>query len=346
MSKKTKLFLSFLLLLSIILSWIIFRLFSPFAEKTSIPLTLTVNQNEGIFAISERLANLSQNNEGTLKKIEVAPLAFLMSLTQQIKPGDYEFPATMKLSLILNKLIKGDVVAQKIRIPEGVTWREIKTILNTANLTHDMQNLNVTQAAQVLKIDSTSIEGMIFPDTYHYKKSETESSFLSRAHQLLLKKLNAAWLSRTPDLPYKTPYEALILASIIEKETGTANDRALVAAVFINRLKIPMRLQTDPSIIYGMGEEFTGNITKADLRRDTPFNTYTRIGLTPTPIATVSLASINAALNPASSDALYFVARGDGSSEFSHTLSEHNTAVQKYQINRTTQTIVQNNENP
>lgn len=334
MSKKRTCFTSLIIFLIIVSIWAAFRLLSPFAEKTSMPLTLTVNQNDGVFAISERLAKLSQNNKGTLRKLEIVPLTFLICLTQKIKPGDYEFTATMSLSLILNKLIKGQVTAQKIRIPEGVTWREIKIILNAANLTHDMQNFNVTQAAQALKIDSTSIEGMIFPDTYYYKKSETESSFLNRAHQLLLKKLNEEWFGRAPNLPYKTPYEALILASIIEKETGTASDRPMVAAVFVNRLKIPMRLQTDPTIIYGMGEQFKGNITKADLRRDTPFNTYTRNGLTPTPIATASLASINAALNPTSSEALYFVARGDGSSEFSHTLAEHNTAVQKYQMKK------------
>jgi UPF0755 protein len=175
---------------------------------------------------------------------------------------------------------------------------------------------------------------MLFPDTYQYRKGEPETNVLKRAHQILLQRLNAAWEKRAPNLPYESPYDALIMASIIEKETGTASDRAMVAAVFVNRLKLNMRLQTDPSVIYGMGENFKGNISKADLQRDTPFNTYTREGLTPTPIATASLASINATLNPATSDVLFFVARGDGSSEFTKTLAEHNAAVQKYQLGK------------
>lgn len=338
MSQKLKLFISVLSLLAVIAVWATFRLFSPFADKASAPLTLTVNPSDSTFVIANQLAELSQKNGGTLSSLEIRTLALLMGGTKDIKAGDYEFSATTKLNQVLNKLFKGNVVAHTIRIPEGVTWREIKQALSTADLEHNAQNLDVAQAAQALKIDAPSIEGMVFPDTYQYRKGETETAVLARAHQLLNKKLALAWEKRAPNLPYKTPYEALIMASIIEKETGTANDRVMVAAVFVNRLKIPMRLQTDPSVIYGMGERFKGNITKADLRQDTPFNTYTRDGLTPTPIATASAASMHAALNPAADDALYFVARGDGSSQFSRTLPEHNAAVQKYQLIKKAQT--------
>jgi UPF0755 protein len=176
-----------------------------------------------------------------------------------------------------------------------------------------------------------SAEGAFFPDTYAYNKGSSDLAVLRRAHHVMNKKLAAAWAQRTADLPLQNPQQALILASIIEKETGAAQDRRLVASVFINRLRVGMLLQTDPTVIYGLGPSFDGNLRKRDLQKDTPYNTYTRAGLPPTPIAMPGKASLLAAVQPQPSKALYFVARGDGSSEFSDNLAAHNRAVNKYQ---------------
>lgn len=333
MFKKLNRLFSIVTLLMLISAWFLFRFytqFSPSPQGTPAILNLTIDKGEGIADVSNKLADLSQANQGSLSQAEIMALSYITA--GYFKPGDYEFPNNASLSQILNKLKKGEISPHQIRLPEGATWRDIQIILSKAELSHDMQSLDVTQAAQLLNTNAKSIEGMLFPDTYQYRKNEPESSLLTRAHKTLLQRLNEQWLKRDENLPYANPYEALIMASIIEKETGLASDRPMIASVFINRLKTPMRLQTDPTVIYGMGSSFNGNLTKANLQQDTPFNTYTRNGLTPTPIATASLASINAALHPANSSALYFVARGDGSSEFSETLAQHNAAVQKYQL--------------
>ena len=174
-------------------------------------------------------------------------------------------------------------------------------------------------------------EGLFYPDTYRFARGSSDLDIYKQAHQALLKKLNDAWESRSANLPYKNAYEALIMASIIEKETGKRSERPLIAAVFVNRLRSGMLLQTDPTVIYGLGDKYNGKIYKKDLLTDTPYNTYTRGGLPPGPIALPGLESLTAALHPASSDVLYFVARGDGSSQFSTNLTDHNRAVNKYQ---------------
>jgi len=173
-------------------------------------------------------------------------------------------------------------------------------------------------------------EGLFFPDTYLFDKNTSDLDVYRRAYRLMRVRLDEAWLARAPNLPYKTPYEALIMASIIEKETGKKSDRPMVAAVFANRLRVGMPLQTDPTVIYGMGESYAGRIRKKDLQTDTPYNTYTRMGLPPTPISLPGVASLQAAMNPAQTSALYFVSRGDGSSIFSDNLGDHNKAVDKY----------------
>jgi UPF0755 protein len=171
---------------------------------------------------------------------------------------------------------------------------------------------------------------LFFPDTYLFDKNTSDLQVYRRAYRLMQKRLNAAWAARSPGLPYKSPYEALTMASLVEKEAGKASDRPLVAAVFANRLRIGMPLQTDPTVIYGMGDAYDGHLRKRDLQTDTAYNTYTRRGLPPTPIALPGAASIEAALNPAATNALYFVSRGDGSSVFSDTLDAHNRAVDRY----------------
>ncbi|MBM3347099.1 MAG: endolytic transglycosylase MltG, partial [Betaproteobacteria bacterium] len=176
-----------------------------------------------------------------------------------------------------------------------------------------------------------SAEGWFFPDTYLFARGESDLAILERAHRAMLKQLESAWMQRTADTPLRSPYEALILASIVEKETGRAEDRGQIAGVFVNRLRSGMRLQTDPTVIYGLGERFDGNLRRRDLVADTPHNTYTRDGLPPSPVALPGLASLRAAASPDKTEALYFVARGDGSSEFSRTLDQHNRAVARYQ---------------
>lgn len=200
-------------------------------------------------------------------------------------------------------------------------------------LKHDSAGMNDAQLMSAIGAPEASIgngEGLFFPDTYLFDKNTSDLDVYRRAYRLMRTRLDEAWVARSPDLPYKTPYDALIMASIIEKETGKKSDRAMVAAVFANRLRVGMPLQTDPTVIYGMGESYNGHIRKKDLQTDTPYNTYTRMGLPPTPISLPGVASLQAAMNPAQTSALYFVSRGDGSSIFSDTLGDHNKAVDKY----------------
>ncbi|WP_273431571.1 endolytic transglycosylase MltG [Chitinibacter tainanensis] len=249
----------------------------------------------------------------------------------QLKAGRYRIMADISPWLLLRKLSKGDTDELMVTLVEGWNWREVKkTLLANPHLKHEIAQLSDAEILARLGIVADSPEGLFFPDTYQIEAGSSDLKLLARAHQRLQSKLEAAWAARKPDLPLKNAYEALILASLVEKETGRAADRPLIAGVFINRLKLGMRLQTDPAVIYGVGESFAGDITKAHLRTDTPYNTYTRNGLTPTPIAMVGEAALLAATQPADTTALYFVARGDGSSQFSNTLDEHNAAVNKY----------------
>jgi UPF0755 protein len=197
---------------------------------------------------------------------------------------------------------------------------------------HTLGGRSEADIAALLGVQGGSLEGWLFPDTYRFSPGSSDVEILRRAHAAMVKRLDGAWAARDPDLPLATPYEALILASIVEKETALAAERPLVASVFVNRLRKGMRLQTDPTVIYGMGERYDGNIRRKDLAEDTPWNTYTRDGLPPTPIAMPGAASLRAAVQPAQTSFLYFVGRGDGTHEFSRTLEEHNRAVAKYQL--------------
>jgi UPF0755 protein len=227
---------------------------------------------------------------------------------------------------------RGDVSQAIVQFIEGRNWREVRAILAAQPLLkHDSADMSDAELLQAIGAKESHLEGLLFPDTYFYAPHTSDLDVLRRAYRLQHDKLLAAWETRTPGLPYRTPYEALIMASIVEKETGAAFERPRIAGVFLNRLKRGMRLQTDPTVIYGLGERFDGNLRKTDLQTDTPYNTYTRSGLPPTPIAMPSEAAIEAALNPARTDALYFVARGDGTHVFSSTLEAHNRAVNRYQ---------------
>jgi UPF0755 protein len=250
-----------------------------------------------------------------------------------IKAGSYEIARAVTPLELLDKITSGDVVQEQITFVEGWTLGQWRQALNEhGTLRHDSLSLTDRELLDRVGADSySSGEGLFFPDTYRFNRGASDLDVLRQAHRTMRNQIERLWNEREQDLPFKSPYEALILASIVEKETGVGTDRPLIAAVFVNRLRRGMKLQTDPTVIYGMGANFDGNLRKADLQRDTPYNTYTREGLPPTPIAMPSLASLSATLNPPKSEALYFVARGDGTSHFSTTLEEHNRAVNRYQ---------------
>jgi UPF0755 protein len=248
-----------------------------------------------------------------------------------IKTGNYEITSPVSPLQLIRRFTLGDVTQAAIRFREGWTFKQVRLALDTQEfITHETRELSNEAVATLLGIPDARPEGWIFPETYHFSRGTSDLTVLRRAYALMQKHLGAQWSNRAESLPLASPYEALILASIVEKETGKAADRPLVGSVFINRLRLGMRLQTDPTVIYGMGDSYVGPLRRRDLQADTPWNTYTRAGLPPTPIAMPSLPAIQAALNPATSNMLYFVARGDGSSQFSTTLDEHNAAVTKY----------------
>lgn len=280
-------------------------------------------------------------------------LARLQGRDTQIKAGSYEIENGITPLALIDKLTRGDVTMQELSIPEGWTFRQFRAALDAhAGVLHT--TAGISDAAVLAQVTAgaagqsatasttatgtgaapTHPEGWFFPDTYLFAKGSKDIDILRRAHRAMKKRLAAEWERRAPGVPYASAYEALIMASIVEKETGQAKERPQIAGVFVNRLRRGMLLQTDPTIIYGLGETFDGNLRKRDLQTDGPYNTYTRGGLPPTPIALPGLAAIQAALKPASTQALFFVARGDGSHEFSATLDAHNRAVNKYQRGR------------
>ncbi|MGZ3237300.1 MAG: endolytic transglycosylase MltG [Burkholderiaceae bacterium] len=259
-------------------------------------------------------------------------LARMSGKSAKMKAGNYVLkPGATPLHLIY-QLVRGEFAQESISIIEGWTFKQMREEVNShPALKHDTAQMSDQELLARITADFKSPEGLFFPDTYMFATGASDLQIYKQAHAVLMKRLNESWAARNPSLPYKTSYEALTMASIVEKETGQSSERNMVAAVFVNRLKLGMLLQTDPTVIYGMGDKYKGKIHKSDLERDTPYNTYTRAGLPPTPIALPGAAALAATLNPATADVLYFVARKDGSSEFSSNLSDHNRAVNKYQ---------------
>jgi len=283
----------------------------------------------------------------------------LLGMESRLKSGNYEFKTGVTPYEVLQKLALGDVNESVVTVIEGWTFKRMRAEFD-ANpaLKHDTAGMSdaallaaigaggpggapgspgTTEAGVSAGVGNplaananANAEGLFFPDTYLFDKGTSDLNIYRRAYRLMQQRLNAAWAARAPGLPYRSPYEALTMASLIEKETGKAGDRPLVSAVFANRLRIGMPLQTDPAVIYGLGASYDGHLRKRDLQNDTPYNTYMRRGLPPTPIALPGIASLQAAMNPAQTSALYFVSRGDGSSVFSETLGDHNRAVDKY----------------
>lgn len=255
-----------------------------------------------------------------------------------IKTGEFIIPADRTVPELFDIFVKGQTVQYSHSIIEGSNWKQAIASVSASNeLTHtlgDLSQLSEQSLMELLGFPGLHPEGQFFADTYAYPRGTTDIEYLKRAKQTLDRVLAEEWENRADNLPLKTPYEALILASIIEKETAVAAERPLIAQVFVSRLNKRMRLQTDPTVIYGIGDAYDGNIRRKDLNTDTPYNTYTRAGLPPTPISMVGREAINAALHPESTEALYFVSRGDGTHQFSETLEQHNAAVRKYQLKR------------
>jgi UPF0755 protein len=252
-----------------------------------------------------------------------------------IQAGTYRLERPMTPVEIIDKLARGDVLFAEVRFLEGTTLRQWLALLAAEPMVkHTAAAKSEAELRATLGNGTEPLEGWFFPDTYRFAPGVADLEILKRAHAAMKKRVAAEWEARDPAVPLKTPYEALILASIVEKETGQASERPTIASVFANRIRRGMRLQTDPTVIYGMGERYDGNIRKRDLTTDTPWNTYTRDGLPPTPIAMPGAASLKAALHPAETSYLYFVGRGDGTHEFSRTLEEHNRAVAKYQLGK------------
>jgi len=256
--------------------------------------------------------------------------------SRDIKAGSYELTEPVNPLQLLDKLTRGDVTQGELTLIEGWTFRQFRAAMAAnADLRGDSRALD---DAEILKrvgaAGAVHPEGLFFPDTYLFSKGASDFDVLGRAYRYMQRKLAAEWEARDDKTPFASPYEALIMASIVEKETGSAAERDMIAGVLINRLRIGMRLQADPTVIYGMGTEFDGNLRKRDLLADGPYNTYVRAGLPPTPIAMPGLASLRAAMHPAQTQAIYYVSRGDGSSQFSRSLEEHNRAVGKYQLKR------------
>lgn len=259
----------------------------------------------------------------------------LQGHVQPLHSGEYQLTPTMNVAQLLEKWRAGDVLQYRITLVEGWNFRQVRAALAQQDkLEQTLTELSDSEVMSQLGQAGVHPEGRFFPDTYNYVRGQSDFDILRQAHQRLHKVLAEEWAERAEDLPYQNPDEALVMASIIEKETGVAHEREEIAGVFVRRLNIGMLLQTDPTVIYGMGERYTGRITRADLRRPTPYNTYVIAGLPPTPIAMVGREAIHAALHPKPGKSLYFVARGDGSHQFSNSLREHNRAVRKYQLQR------------
>ncbi|MFO1321552.1 MAG: endolytic transglycosylase MltG [Burkholderiales bacterium] len=250
----------------------------------------------------------------------------------RIKAGVYEIRPGMTPLELLDRMVRGDSLQDTVTLVEGWTFKQFRATLDAhPSLRHDSLRLSEREILERVGAIETQAEGLFFPDSYRFGVGTSDLVVLRQAYGRMRELLERTWVARSSNIPLDSPYALLTLASIVEKETGKQDDRSAIAAVFVNRLRLGMKLQSDPTVIYGMGSKFDGNLRRTDLETDTPYNSYTRSGLPPSPIAAPGLAALKAVANPSASGALYFVARGDGSSEFSATLEEHNRAVARYQ---------------
>lgn len=307
--------------------WVTYQLSTP-VQLPLVPYEFSIKQGSSLTSVANQLADAGVLDDARLFIL----LSRIKGLASSVKAGDYEFAEPITPLELLNRITKGDISQSEIKFIEGWTFSQLRQTLDEhPALRHDTANLSSSEILQLIGAPETAAEGLFFPDTYFFARGSSDTAILKRAYKVMQNHLNIAWSEREPDLPLKNPYQALILASIVEKETGRENDRGMVAAVFVNRLRFNMLLQTDPTVIYGLADKFDGNLRKKDLLTDQEYNTYTRRGLPPTPIALPGLASIQSVLRPAKTDALYFVSKGNGESHFSTNLADHNRAVLKYQ---------------
>jgi len=287
-----------------------------------------INPNSGLTSIANQLSEQGL----AVNSVALHLGARSLLVASKLKPGTYLLPNGASLGKVLLQIARGDRVIESIAIIPGMTIWQLRSLMDSQSaMIHRTKGMSNRELLQQLNLSYSNDEGLFLPDTYVFDPDELDLNIYRRAALAMQKQLMQIWEQRDSGLPLKTPYELLILASIVEKETGRLSDRNLVSAVFINRLNKGMPLQTDPTVIYGIGPKFDGNLKKTDLRRDTPYNTYMHKGLPPTPIAMPSKEPILAAAHPAKSNALFFVAKGDGSSHFSQNLKEHEVAVDRYQ---------------
>ncbi len=307
-----------------------------FAQVYQRPLVLSAERVEFRIAPGASARTIARQLQAA--GIELNETAFVLAaryekITQSLRAGRYEILRGATLGQLLAKLRNGDTMRERITVIEGWTLRDLRAALSAnPDLKQDSASMSESQLLKAIGATEPRAEGLFAPDTYVFDSGTSDLDILRRAYRAQAAMLQRAWESRAPGLPYVSPYQALIMASIVEKETGQGGERGRIAGVFVNRLQRGMPLQTDPTVIYGLGEKFDGNLRKRDLVTDSPYNTYLRAGLPPTPIALAGRASIEAALQPERTRELYFVARGDGTSEFSETLEQHNRAVTKYQL--------------
>ncbi len=295
------------------------------------PVTLEVDQGTAFVHVAREFEDRGWVDDIFWLRVK----ARLSPELASIRAGYYRFEPGTSVTQMLRTMAEGRTHTWPIRFGEGWTFARIREELQShEHLDHTIEDLSDEAVMERLGQSDMHPEGWFFPDTYRYHKGQTDLSVLRQAYKRMNRVLAQEWADRQQDLPYDTPYEALIMASIVERETGVPHERRRIAGVFVRRLEQGMRLQTDPTVIYGMGDRYEGRITRSDLREHTPYNTYRIDGLPPTPIAVPGQASVHAAVNPEEGDALFFVARGDGSHQFSETLDEHNEAVRKYQLQR------------
>ncbi len=295
------------------------------------PTLFTVNSGDSMKVISQKLSDLKAYDHPEFLRLT----AKLRELDNKVQVGEYEIIEGMTPVEFLTMVTEGKVVQHSVVLVEGWTFRQfLKALASKEDLKKELAGMMDDEIMTKLGKAGEHPEGRFFPDNYFYTTGSSDLDILKRAYESMEKTTEKLWKNRQKDLPYKSSYEALTMASIVEKETGRADERPTIAGVFVRRLQKGMKLQTDPTVIYGIGPEFDGNITRKHLRTDTPYNTYTRTGLPPSPIAMFGEASLEAALHPAEGDALFFVAKGDGSHHFSATFKEHDKAVTKYQLKR------------
>lgn len=331
--------LTLLLLLFLVAAATAFYFGNAYTRFSSTPLSVPAGGDSMDVARGSSfrniVADLRQRQLSTANPLYWRALAAQMRVAGKLHAGEYALEPGVTPRQLLANMAAGRVLQRNFTIVDGWNFAELRQALSRAEkLQHDSASLDDAALMQKIGAGGEAPEGRFLPETYAYVKGDTELDILRRAHAAMVKTLDELWPSRAPDLPLATPYDALILASIVEKETGRPEERAQIAGVFVRRLEDHMLLQTDPSVIYGMGANYAGNIRKSDLTTDTPFNTYTRPGLPPTPIALPGKPALVAALHPAPGDALYFVARGDGGHVFASTLEEHNRNVDCYQRKR------------